>query len=73
MTVSVPDICDVAHKNLLWTNNIQTSDKVLVLAEAMMGVRGSMVRSVRQYQHVVGAHYVEEPVPSYTQGTPSWL
>ena len=73
MAVSVPDIGDVAHKNLLGTNNIQTSDKVLVLAEAMMGVRGSMVRAVWQYQHVVGAHYVEEPVPSNPQCTQSWL
>ena len=73
MAVSITDIGDVGHKNLLGTNNIQTCDKVLVLAEAMVGVRGSMVRAVWKYQHVVGAHYVEEPVPSYPQGTQSWL
>jgi len=73
MAVFIPDIGDVGHKNLLGANNIQTCDKVLVLAEAMVGVRGSMVRAVWQYQHVVGAHYVEEPVPSYPHGTQSWL
>ena len=73
MAVSIPDIGDVGHKNLLGTNNIHTCYKVLVLAEAMVGVCSSMVRAVWQYQHVVGAHYVEEPVPSNPQCTQSWL
>jgi len=72
VAVPVSDVGDVRYKNLLGSNYIKSGDKVLVSAETMMGVCGSMVRAVWQYQHIVGAHYVEEPVPSYPQLSQSW-